>query len=47
MQFLNAGQGEALEVDYDVYEQLMENDQVKEITIIKSEINNYTLLKRN
>ncbi len=43
MQFLNAGEGEAVEVDYDVYESLLVNDKVKEATIIKSEINNYIL----
>jgi len=43
MQFLNAGRGEALEVDYDVYENLLLNDKIKEITVIKSEINNYLI----
>lgn len=43
MQFMNAGRGEALEVNYDVYENLLANDKVKEITVIKSEINNYAL----
>ncbi len=43
MQFLNAGRGEALEVDYDIYENLLESDKIAEITVIKSEINNYVI----
>lgn len=43
MQFLNSGRGEALEVKYDVYESLLEMDKIKEISVIKSEINNYVI----
>jgi len=43
MQFMNSGRGEAVEVKYDIYEELLANDKIKEILVIKSEINNYTL----
>ncbi len=43
MQFLNAGQGEAVEVDYDNYEKLLNDNKIKTITVIKSEINNYVI----
>ncbi|MBK8943822.1 MAG: ATP-dependent zinc metalloprotease FtsH [Ignavibacteriae bacterium] len=43
MQFLNTNRGEAIEVDYGVYESLLAQDQISEINVIKSEINNYTL----
>ncbi len=43
MQFLNTGRNEVSEVNYDVYESLLEDNKIKEITIVKSEINNYVL----
>ncbi|MCB0747524.1 MAG: ATP-dependent zinc metalloprotease FtsH [Ignavibacteriae bacterium] len=43
MQYMNAGHGEAVEVDYDVYEAKLAGDQIKQITVVKSEINNYVL----
>ncbi|MCB9210495.1 MAG: ATP-dependent metallopeptidase FtsH/Yme1/Tma family protein [Ignavibacteriales bacterium] len=43
MQFLNAGRGDALEVDYNIYENLLKEDKIKEVTVIKSEINNYVI----
>ena len=43
MQFLNAGQNEAAEVDYATYENLINDDKVKTVTVIKSEINNYVI----
>ena len=43
MQFLNTNRGEATEVDYGVYESLLEQNKVSEINVIKSEINNYVL----
>lgn len=43
MQFLNAGRGDAVEVDYGVYDNLLEQNKISEINIIKSDINNYTL----
>ncbi len=43
MQFLNAGRGDAVEVDYGVYENLLEQNKISEINVIKSDINNYTL----
>ncbi len=43
MQFLNTGQGEAVEVDYYVYENFLEDDKIEEIVVVKSEINNYLL----
>lgn len=43
MQFLNSGRGEAIEVNYDVYESLLEMDKIKEVSVIKSEINNYVI----
>ncbi len=43
MQFLNSGRGEALEVEYNVYENLLASDKIQEITLVKSEINNYVL----
>ena len=43
MQFLNAGKNEALEVNFDIYENLLEDNKIKEITILKSELNNFVL----
>lgn len=43
MQFLNAGKNEALEVNFDIYENLLEDNKIKEITILKSELNNFAL----
>ena len=43
MQFLNTGRNEVSEVNFDVYESLLDDDKIKEITVIKSEINNYVL----
>ncbi|MCW8849814.1 MAG: ATP-dependent zinc metalloprotease FtsH, partial [Melioribacteraceae bacterium] len=43
MQFLNTGRNEVSEVNFDVYESLLEDNKIKEITVIKSEINNYVL----
>ncbi|MFZ1290543.1 MAG: ATP-dependent zinc metalloprotease FtsH [Melioribacteraceae bacterium] len=43
MQFLNTNRGEAVEVDYGVYESLLAEDKISEVNVIKSEINNYVL----
>lgn len=43
MQFMNSGRNEALEVTYDVYEDQLLNDNIKEINVVKSDINNYNL----
>jgi cell division protease FtsH len=40
MQFLNAGQAEAVEVDYPTYENLLNENKIKTIKVIKSEIHN-------
>ena len=43
MQFLNADRVGAVDVDYDVYENLLNTDKVKEVKLVKSDINNYVI----
>ncbi|MCP5062912.1 MAG: ATP-dependent metallopeptidase FtsH/Yme1/Tma family protein [Ignavibacteriae bacterium] len=43
MQILNEGRSGTLDIDYDVYENLLETDKIKEIKLVKSEINNYVI----
>ncbi len=43
MQFLNADRVGATDVDYDVYENLLVSGKIKEIKLVKSDINNYEI----
>ncbi|MEE9431115.1 MAG: ATP-dependent zinc metalloprotease FtsH, partial [Melioribacteraceae bacterium] len=43
MQILDEGRTGVLDIDYDVYENLLETDKIKEIRLVKSEINNYAI----
>ncbi len=43
MQVFNAGQNEALEVDINVYERLLNEQKIKEIEVVKSGTNNFVI----